>query len=135
MKYFGTKKDRFQLEIPENQAKRTGSDYEFTSSRKGFKRFMTPKTKEFLKRQMQAEETRDNVLKDLSRRMFAQFSDKYEEWNAAVQCMSLLDVLMSIAEYCRTEEGDMCLPEFEEPKPSVKVSIKNVYKIKTHLTD
>ena len=121
VKYFGTEKNRFQLEIPENQAKRTGSEYEFTSSRKGFKRFMTAKTKELLKRQMQAEETKSVVLKDLSRRVFAQFSEKYEEWSTAIQCMSLLDVLMSLAEYCRTEEGDMCLPEFEEPKSSVKV--------------
>lgn len=121
MKYFGSDKNRFQLEIPENKAKIAKSDYEFTSSRKGFSRYHTKQTKEFLSRQMQAEETKSAVLKDLSRRIFAQFSDKYEEWNTAIQCMAMLDVLMSVAEYCRTEEGDMVLPEFEEPRANTKV--------------
>lgn len=123
MKYFGSEKNRFQLEIPDSVANKTGTEYEFTSSRKGFKRYMTPKTKEFLRRQMHAEETKSAILKDLSRRVFAQFSDKFNEWSAAFQSMAVLDVLMSIAEYCRLEDGPLCLPTFTEPKSDITVSV------------
>lgn len=121
MKYFGTEKNRFQLEISDAQAKKTGSNYEFTSARKGFKRYTTPETKALLRRQIKAEETKSALLKDLSRRIFAQLGEKYDEWNAAIQCMSTFDVLSSIADYCKTEEGEMCVPEFVFPVKDAKV--------------
>lgn len=102
-------------------AKKANSSYEFTSCRKGFKRFMTDTTKSFLLRQKQAEERKSSILKDLVRRVFSQFSEKYEEWMGAVQCLSLLDVLMSLAEYCRSETGEICIPEFSEPNSTEKV--------------
>ena len=37
--YFGTAKNRFQLEIPEAKCKNLSDDYELTSSKKGFKRY------------------------------------------------------------------------------------------------
>ena len=66
---------------------------------------------------------KSNILKDLRRRIFAQFSDKYENWITAIQCVSLLDALMSLAEYCSLEPGEMCLPEFSEPQINNKVCI------------
>ncbi len=36
--YFGTSKNRYQLEMPESACKNLSEDYELTSSRKGFKR-------------------------------------------------------------------------------------------------
>lgn len=84
---------------------------------------MTSKTRSFLFRQKQAEETKSNILKDLSRRIFAQFSDNYNDWILSIQCISLLDVLMSLAEYCRSEAGETCVPEFVDPLPRMKVSL------------
>ena len=40
LKYFGTNKNRYQLEIPETKCKKLPEDYELTSSKKGFKRFL-----------------------------------------------------------------------------------------------
>ena len=38
VKYFGSNKNRFQLEIPEEKCKKLPATYELTSSKKGFKR-------------------------------------------------------------------------------------------------
>lgn len=67
---------------------------------------------ELLSRQINAEEHRDKVLKDLNRRIFAKFSEKYDMWNMAVYKLSVLDVLISLAEYALS--GDMCIPEVND---------------------
>jgi DNA mismatch repair protein MSH6 len=38
LKYFGSNKNRYQLEIPDEKCKNLTTDYELTSSKKGFKR-------------------------------------------------------------------------------------------------
>ncbi|KAK6631688.1 hypothetical protein RUM43_013752 [Polyplax serrata] len=127
VKYFGSDKNRYQLEVPESQAKKADSNYEFTSCRKGFKRFVTSQTKSFLFRQKRAEEMKANILRDLSRRVFEQFSDKYEGWISAIQCVSVLDVLMSFTEYCKSEVAETCWPDFVEPESGVSpfINIRN----------
>lgn len=67
---------------------------------------------ELLSRQINAEEHRDKVLKDLNRRIFAQFSEKYDMWNTAVYKLSVIDVLISLSEYALS--GDMCVPEIND---------------------
>lgn len=63
-------------------------------------------------RQMSAEDHKDKVLKDLNRRIFAQFSEKYDMWHAAVYKLAIMDVLISLADYARN--GDMCIPEIQD---------------------
>ncbi|XP_076766173.1 DNA mismatch repair protein Msh6 [Xylocopa sonorina] len=110
--YHGSDRKRYQIEIPDSQVKKIGSGYELQSQRKGFKRYYTAETKEILSKQINAEEHRDKVLKDLNRRIFAQFSDKYDMWSTAVYKLSVLDVLISLAEYALS--GDMCVPEIND---------------------
>lgn len=89
--YFGSEKKRFQLEM--NDKIKVGNKFEMSSNRKGFKRYVTDETKvrnlclawlfsstfniiigqEFLARTLEAETNRDNVLKDITRRIFEQF--------------------------------------------------------------
>ncbi|XP_034233656.1 DNA mismatch repair protein Msh6-like [Thrips palmi] len=118
--YFGSDKNRFQLEVPEHAAKKAGNKYELKSQKKGFKRFWTPETKDLLARMMQAEEAKTSVLKDLNRRIFAQFSSRFEIWNTAVKNLAVLDVLLSLAEYARKEEGEICVPVIAEPSKTEK---------------
>ncbi|PNF27299.1 DNA mismatch repair protein Msh6 [Cryptotermes secundus] len=124
--YCGSDKKRFQLEVPDSFTKKAGKDYELQGQRKGFKKYWTSETKELLSRQIAAEDQQKTVLKDLNRRIFARFSSYYEIWNTAVQCLSVLDVMMSLAEYVRSEGGEMCVPEFvmppEEMKPFLKIT-------------
>ncbi|XP_004931420.2 probable DNA mismatch repair protein Msh6 isoform X1 [Bombyx mori] len=111
LSYVGTDKKRYQIEVPQSACTRAGSDYHMESARKGFKRFSTSETKEFLSRMMAAEEQKTNVLKDLSRRMYEKFSSHYAQWEAAVHCLASLDVLLAFAEFARQQHGDICLPD------------------------
>ncbi|XP_015186133.1 PREDICTED: probable DNA mismatch repair protein Msh6 [Polistes dominula] len=110
--FFGHDRKRFQIEVPDSQIKKVGSGYELASQRKGFKRYYTAEAKELLARQTSVEETRDKVLKDLNRRIFAKFSEKYDMWHMAVHKIAILDVLISLAEYAHS--GDMCIPEIHD---------------------
>ncbi|XP_014470347.1 PREDICTED: probable DNA mismatch repair protein Msh6 [Dinoponera quadriceps] len=110
--FYGTDRKRYQIEVPESQVKKVGPGYELQSQRKGFKRYYTAEAKELLAQQMNAEEHRDKVLKDLNRRIFAQFSESYDTWHMAVHKLATMDVLISLADYARN--GDMCVPEIHE---------------------
>ncbi|XP_054003726.1 probable DNA mismatch repair protein Msh6 isoform X2 [Hylaeus anthracinus] len=110
--FHGSDKKRYQIEIPESQVKKVGSGYELQSQRKGYRRYYTAEAKELLSRQINAEEQKNKVLKDLNRRIFAQFGEKYDMWSTAVYNLSILDVLISLAEYALS--GDMCVPEVND---------------------
>lgn len=122
--YVGTDKKRYQIEVPQNAASKAGSDYNLEGARKGFKRFSTMETKDFLARMIAAEEQKTNVLKDLSRRIFEKFSSHYNQWETAVQCLSTLDILLAFTEFARQQTGDICLPEVtyeENRKPYITI--------------
>lgn len=100
--YFGTDKKRFQLEIPEANARRADGAYQLEGQKKGtkpVKRFHTAQTREFLQRMLAAEQRRGEILKDLSRRMFERFAALYEVWKRCVDAAGALDVLGTLATY------------------------------------
>ncbi|XP_023245982.1 LOW QUALITY PROTEIN: probable DNA mismatch repair protein Msh6 [Copidosoma floridanum] len=108
IKYCGGDKKRFQIEVPESQIKKVGNGYELQGSRKGFKRYYTAESREFLARQIAAEEQKEKVLKDSNRKIFAKFSEEYEQWSNAAYNIAVLDCLISLSEYART--CDVCIP-------------------------
>ncbi|KPJ16004.1 putative DNA mismatch repair protein Msh6 [Papilio machaon] len=111
LSYVGTDKKRYQLEVPQNSAAKAGSQYHLEGARKGFKRFSTAETKNFLARMIAAEDQKSSILRDLSRRILEKFSSHYTQWEAAVNCLASLDVLMSLAEFARQQTGNICLPD------------------------
>ncbi|XP_037939091.1 probable DNA mismatch repair protein Msh6, partial [Teleopsis dalmanni] len=116
--YFGTDKKRFQLEVPESNARKAGKVYQLEGQKKGNKpcrRFSTNETRAFLKQMQNAEMERDNILKDLARRIFEKFSNNYSVWKLCTECISNLDVLSSLAEYAR-QQNVLCIPEFIQPE-------------------
>lgn len=114
VKYTGTDKKRFQIEVPENAARKADDDYELQGQRKGFKRYWTEETKGMLYEMIQAEESRDQSLRDIARRIFKQFDDHQESWQSAVECLSSLDVLMSLTQY--SLQGDTTRPNIILPE-------------------
>lgn len=70
-----------------------------------------------------AEEERNAVLKDLSRRIFEKFSLHYNRWKQCVDCVAELDVLASLAEYARNQ-CTVCVPEVEYPEPGKQAFIE-----------
>ncbi|XP_059468886.1 DNA mismatch repair protein Msh6-like [Neocloeon triangulifer] len=132
-KYFGTDRKRFQIEIPEKVV--VPMDFELSSSRKGFKRYWTPESKELLVKMQAAENAKKIFLLDMNRRMFAKFADNAQIWKAATECVAILDVLLSLALYGTREET--CMPAFYEPSEEKApfVDIKNGRLPTTKLVD
>ncbi|XP_023303172.2 probable DNA mismatch repair protein Msh6 [Lucilia cuprina] len=112
--YFGSDKKRFQLEIPEARCRKVDSSYSLEGQKKGVaRRYTTEETRSFLKQMQAAEDERNTVLKDLSRRIFEKFSQHYDLWKQCVDCVAHIDVLASLAEYARTQQV-ICIPQLED---------------------
>ncbi|KAK9731371.1 MutS family domain IV [Popillia japonica] len=113
VKYFGSDKKRFQLEVPANKCHKVNSEYIMEGTKKGsnpVNRYTTEKTKDLLARMIKAENTKADIIEDFSRRIFEKFNCWYEEWDQVVRCLAILDVLCSLAKYARTYSHDVCLP-------------------------
>lgn len=112
--YWGTAKNRFQMEVPDS-VHHVPDEYEVTSSKKGFKRYKTAEIERLFSKLTDAEERRDVALKDVMRRIFYNFDKSYEKWSSAVQCIAVLDVLINLSHYSHCGDGIMCRPHFIIP--------------------
>ncbi|NWW41145.1 MSH6 protein, partial [Panurus biarmicus] len=111
VQYWGTGKNRYQLEIPKSAVSRNlPKEYELRSSRKGYKRYWTKEIERMLAVMVSAEERRDAALKDCMRRLFYNFDKNSKVWQTAVECIAVLDVLMSLAHYSQGSDGPLCRP-------------------------
>ncbi|NWV62437.1 MSH6 protein, partial [Malurus elegans] len=109
--YWGTGKNRYQMEIPESAiSRKLPEEYELKSSRKGYKRYWTKEIEKMLAAMVNAEERRDAALKDCMRRLFYNFDKNGKDWHTAVECIAVLDVLMSLAHYSQDGDGPLCRP-------------------------
>ena len=122
VKYWGTGKNRFQLEIPLDKVKRAGSEYTLASGTKKLKRYITDETKEFLARQTAGELCKEAALQDIQRKMFHQFSQNAEVLRKGIGCVSLLDSLLSLAAYSSSLETS-CFPEVTDGLPFIDVKV------------
>jgi DNA mismatch repair protein MSH6 len=60
---------------------------------------------------MKAEEEREQALRDTLKFIFKNFDNYYSSWSRAVQCLSILDVLVSFTLYVKNSEHEMCRPQ------------------------
>ncbi|XP_076033999.1 DNA mismatch repair protein Msh6 isoform X2 [Oratosquilla oratoria] len=111
--YWGNDKKRFQLEVPDHASRRATDEYELQSQKKGFKRYWTSTTKELLADIMEAEDQRNTALKDIARRIFEQFDQHAEKWEAATDCLAVLDVLIAFLQY--SQQNQTCCPKIVTP--------------------
>uniref|UniRef100_A0A8C5K3M3 DNA mismatch repair protein n=1 Tax=Jaculus jaculus TaxID=51337 RepID=A0A8C5K3M3_JACJA len=109
--YWGIGRNRYQLEIPESFTTRNlPEEYELKSTKKGCKRYWTKTIEKKLSSLMNAEDRRDTSLKDCMRRLFLNFDKNYKDWQAAVECIAVFDVLLCLAKYSQGGDGPMCRP-------------------------
>ncbi|KAL1783825.1 DNA mismatch repair protein Msh6 [Sigmodon hispidus] len=109
--YWGIGRNRYQLEIPDSFTTRNlPEEYELKSTKKGCKRYWTKTIEKKLANLINAEERRDASLKDCMRRLFHNFDKNYKDWQAAVECIAVLDVLLCLANYSQGGDGPMCRP-------------------------
>jgi len=120
VKYWGTGKNRFQIEIPVERVKKAGDNYMLASGTKKVKRYTTPETQEFLARQIAVELNKEAALQDIQRKLFNQFAKHGTELRKAISCISLLDCLFSLAVYSSSLETS-CFPTLEEAAQTISI--------------
>lgn len=76
MVYWGSAKNRYQMEIPESALRNVPNEYTLMSSKKGAKRFRTRDIEEMLAKLTDAEDRKDAALKDVMRRIFHNFDKR-----------------------------------------------------------
>lgn len=134
LKYVGKDKSRFEIEVPESCVKRATEDHQLEGQRKGFRRYSTDETRSYLKEIMNAEEQRDNVLKDLLRRLFEKFSQEYDTWKCVNDCVASLDCLSALAVYGQNL-SEFCFPEIVAKTDVPIIEIENGFHPCMQLTD
>ncbi|XP_072293048.1 DNA mismatch repair protein Msh6 [Eucyclogobius newberryi] len=121
MSYWGTSKNRFQMEVPDSVAERNiPEEYEVKSTKKGWKRYVTKQSERLFSELQGFEEKRDAALKDCMRRLFYNFDKNYKDWKTAVECIAVLDVLLALSRYSQGGDGPMARPELMLPEHDEK---------------
>uniref|UniRef100_A0A8D0C970 DNA mismatch repair protein n=1 Tax=Salvator merianae TaxID=96440 RepID=A0A8D0C970_SALMN len=111
MMYWGAGRNRYQMEIAEASVPQDLPDeYVLKSSRKGFKRYWTKDIEKMLNDITNAEERRDAAQKDCMKRLFYNFDKNSKDWQTAVECIAVLDVLLCLAQYSQGCDGPLCRP-------------------------
>lgn len=129
LQYVGKDKNRFEIEVPEHACKKADNRYNLEGQRKGknaVRRFSTNETRELLAQLLEAEGQRNSVLRDLLRRMFAKFSDKYDVWKKVIDCVAILDCLTAFAVYGQNQ-NQVCFPEIVDTDEGPIIEIEDGY--------
>nr|XP_046257364.1 DNA mismatch repair protein Msh6 [Scatophagus argus] len=123
MAYWGTGRNRYQMEVPDSVSERNiPEEYEVKSTKKGWKRYVTKETERLFSELQGFEEKRDAALKDCMRRLFYNFDKNYKEWKTSVECMAVLDVLLAMSRYSQGGDGPMARPEVVLPEGDDQVA-------------
>ena len=117
-KYFGKNKNSWQVEVPED--KNVPSSWEYSSKKKGFKRYYPREVTKWKERLALIAEGIEECQANALRILFRNFSRHHQTWKVALRCISRLDALMSlsVASEAIREGADgvsdqpTCRPEF-----------------------
>ncbi|XP_077437826.1 DNA mismatch repair protein Msh6 [Vanacampus margaritifer] len=123
MAYWGTGRNRFQMEVPDSVSERNiPEEYEVKSTKKGCKRYVTKESEQLFGELQGFEEKRDAALKDCMRRLFYNFDKNYSNWKTAVECTAVLDVLLALSRYSQGGDGPMTRPQVALPDGDEQVA-------------
>ncbi|CAK58417.1 unnamed protein product (macronuclear) [Paramecium tetraurelia] len=116
-------KFRYEIEIPDELVQKSKpEDFEFTSSRQGYKRYLTQEIKDLVTELEQAEETKKQQLTAFGNFIFKHFHSNQHVWDSLIKILNELDALCSLSVYGDTSEGKMTVPKFTTDK--IKLVIK-----------
>lgn len=106
MAFWGTGRNRFQMEVPDSVSERNiPEEYDVKSTKKGCKRYVTKESERLFSELQRFEEKRDAALKDCMRRLFYNFDKNYRDWKTGVECMA---VLGKITTYYEIQSSNVC---------------------------
>ena len=112
------------MEVPDHATSKVTGDYTMSGQRKGFTRFVTAETQDFLKRQVEVEDIESRALGEVNRNIFSKFSSKRCKWDKVIEAMAVVDVLLSLHDYSfGLDDETSCFPTFLdfESKPLLKI--------------
>lgn len=98
LKYWGSNKDRFQIEVPIGLVSKVPGEWTTKSQKKSHRRYWTPYIEKRLSDLMNAEERVTVTQGGTLRRIFERFDESRHIWSQALRCAANLDALMSLAE-------------------------------------
>ncbi|KAM6997938.1 DNA mismatch repair protein Msh6 isoform 2-T2 [Tautogolabrus adspersus] len=123
MAYWGTGRNRFQMEVPDSVSERNiPEEYDVKSTKKGWKRYVTTETERLFAELQGFEEKRDAAMRDCMRRLFYNFDKNYRDWKTGVECMAVLDVLLALSRYSQGGDGPMTRPQVVLPEGNDQVA-------------
>ncbi|CAL8074524.1 unnamed protein product [Calicophoron daubneyi] len=118
--YWGTNRNRFQIEVPDSAVSRVPHAWQLASQRKGVKRYRSPETQELFAQLVSAEERKDAALRVIMQHIFASFTDSFQNWHSAMKCLAELDCLIALAQYSMNAATVTCLPIFVDLSESIQ---------------
>ena len=97
-----------------------------SSQRKGFTRFVTEETQDFLKRHGEVEDLESRALGEVNRKIFSKFSSKRFVWDKIIDALALIDAMLSLHDYSfGLDEETSCFPTFLDFENKPLLTIKN----------
>ncbi|CAD8137335.1 unnamed protein product [Paramecium octaurelia] len=115
-------KFRYEVEVPDELvAKSKPEDFEFTSSRQGYKRYITKEIKDMVTELEQAEELKKQQLNCFGNFIFKHFQSNQSVWDTLIKILNELDALCSLSVFGDTSEGKMTMPTFNTEKTKLVI--------------
>uniref|UniRef100_A0A0K0EKX1 DNA mismatch repair protein n=2 Tax=Strongyloides stercoralis TaxID=6248 RepID=A0A0K0EKX1_STRER len=127
LKYIMTGKNRYHIEVPDSDVKKLPTGFTFQSKTKGKQRFTSDESLELVKKLTLAEENKERIRRDLSRKIYHYFDEKREKWDRGVKKISYFDCLLSLSIYSLTSGLEMNMPEFDYDSSQPYINISEGY--------
>jgi DNA mismatch repair protein MSH6 len=109
-------KARFEIEMPEKLIGKYGKpkDFEFSSRRQNYDRFINPVTNKLIDRLEHQEEIRTQHLVLFNAYIFKLFLSHRNTWDMIIRLLAELDVLCGLSVFCFDEYKQLCRPIVED---------------------
>ncbi|CAD8056618.1 unnamed protein product [Paramecium sonneborni] len=115
-------KFRYEIEIPDELIQKSKpEDFEFTSSRQGYKRYINQDIKDLVFDLEQAEELKKLQLAVFGNFIFKHFHQNQHVWDSLIKILNELDALCSLSVFGDTSEVRMTMPKFITEKTKLVI--------------
>lgn len=112
--YRDSGKEIYQLEVP-IKVKGIPKSWDQMSATVKVKRYYFAELRNLVRQLQEAQETHGQIVKEVSGRFFARFSEDYTTWLSAVRIVAHLDCLVSLAKASSSLGNTACRPTFLPP--------------------
>lgn len=116
LQFFGSGKNRYQVEFPETLQTEVDSTFEITSRRKGFVRYQDRTIKDYLVELKNYELEKEEAMNQAWRIILEAFMSHSDDWMNIIKIIAVLDCLISLARYANEIKatGTICKPNILE---------------------